>query len=54
MDITQRVTDNGGYITTSEMNGSSEYQRILRGVKRGEFAKVRHGVYALQMNFLTI
>lgn len=47
MDITQRVTDNGGYITTSEMNGSSEYQRILRGVKRGEFAKVRHGVYAL-------
>lgn len=47
MDITQRVTANRGYITTSEMNGSSEYQRILRGVKRGELTKVRHGVYAL-------
>lgn len=45
-DIYKDISNNGGFITTSDMTSRSEYRRVLRAVKRGELTKVRHGVYA--------
>ena len=35
-----------GTISTSELNGWTEYKRLLRATKRGDMVKLRHGVYA--------
>lgn len=45
-EIYKDISNNGGFITTSDMTSRSEYRRVLRAVKRGELTKVRHGVYA--------
>ncbi len=44
--ITERIEAQGGTISTSELNGKAEYERLRRAVQRGEVVKLRHGVYA--------
>ena len=35
-----------GTISTSELSGRAEYERLRRATQRGEMVKLRHGVYA--------
>ena len=44
--ITERIEAQGGTISTSELNGKAEYERLRRAVQRGEVVKLRQGVYA--------
>lgn len=44
--MTERIEAQGGTISTSELNGTAEYERLRRAVQRGEVVKLRHGVYA--------
>lgn len=36
----------GGTISTSELSGRAEYERLRRATRRGDVVKLRHGVYA--------
>ena len=44
--MTERIEAQGGIISTSELNGTAEYERLRRAAQRGEVVKLRHGVYA--------
>lgn len=43
---TKEIEPDNGIIQTTELSGRDEYKRMLRRVERGEFLRVRHGVYA--------
>ena len=43
---TREIEPDNGIIQTTEFSGRDEYKRMLRRVERGEFLRVRHGVYA--------
>lgn len=44
--ITDIVVGKGGIVTLDNVDGRSEYIRMLRAVSRGELVRVKHGVYA--------
>jgi hypothetical protein len=37
--ITERIEAQGGIISTSELNGKAEYERLRRAVQRGEVVR---------------
>ena len=44
--VIDRIEAQGGTISTSELSGRAEYERLRRAAGRGEVVKLRHGVYA--------
>ena len=46
-EIVSKATSQGGIITTAELSGQSDYQKIVRAKERGDLVRVRHGVYAV-------
>ena len=44
--IADIVKSQGGVITTGELSGRAEYQRLLRAVEQNKLIRIRQGVYA--------
>lgn len=44
--VTKIIESQGGIITTNELSGRAEYNRVLRAVERGDIVRLRQGVYA--------
>lgn len=42
----EKIGARGGTISTSELSGRAEYERLRRATQRGDIVKLRHGVYA--------
>lgn len=47
MNITEYITCNGGYISSTEAKKASLYDQLLYGTRTGRIVRVRRGVYAL-------
>lgn len=45
-NVLYKVEARGGTISTSELTGRPEYERLRRAVVRGDLVRLRHGVYA--------
>jgi predicted transcriptional regulator of viral defense system len=44
--ISERIASKGGVISTKDLEGRAEYERLRRAVKKGDIVRLRHGVYA--------
>lgn len=47
MNITDYITRNGGFISSTEAKKASLYNELLEGTRSGEIVRVRQGIYAL-------
>lgn len=45
--ITHIANSQGGVIRSNDINNRSDYQRLVRSVRRGDLIRIRHGVYAV-------
>ncbi len=46
IEISRKIEELGGIISTADMTGEAEYKRIYRAAQKGELTKLRPGVYA--------
>lgn len=44
--ISERIASKGGVISTKDLEGRAEYERLRRAVSKGDIVRLRHGVYA--------
>ncbi len=47
MSITDYITRNGGFISSTEAKKASLYNELLEGTRSGKIVRVRQGIYAL-------
>lgn len=47
MNITDYITRNGGFISSTEAKKASLYNELLEGTRSGDIVRVRQGIYAL-------
>ena len=45
-NMADKIEAQGGTISTSELRGRAEYERLRRAAQRGDVVRLRHGVYA--------
>lgn len=45
-DISNKITNFGGTVSTSDLSHRSEYKRLLKAKERGDMIRLRQGVYA--------
>ena len=44
--ISERIASKGGVISTKDLEGRAEYERLRRAVRKGDIVRLCHGVYA--------
>lgn len=44
--ISEQIASKGGVISTQDLEGRAEYERLRRAVSKGDIVRLRHGVYA--------
>ncbi len=44
--VSERIASKGGVISTKDLEGRAEYERLRRAVSKGDIVRLRHGVYA--------
>jgi predicted transcriptional regulator of viral defense system len=44
--FSERIASKGGVISTKDLEGRAEYERLRRAVSKGDIVRLRHGVYA--------
>lgn len=44
--VSEHIASKGGVISTKELEGRAEYERLRRAVCKGDIVRLRHGVYA--------
>ena len=50
--VSEHIASKGGVISTKELEGRAEYERLRRAVCKGDIVRLRHGVYAEPMAML--
>ena len=44
--LSEHIASKGGIISTKDLEGRAEYERLRRAVRKGDILRLRHGVYA--------